>query len=137
MIYFDNAATGGFKPRAVTDATETVTRYLSANPGRGSHRLAVTGAQAVYDCRQILSSFFNAQPERVIFTKNCTEALNVAIFGTLFTGGHVITTVYEHNSVLRPLTALMNRGLITLDVVSPTENKSIEQAIEEKIRSET
>ena len=119
MIYFDNAATGGFKPRAVTDAVENVTRYLSANPGRSAHRLSITGADIVYNTRAEISKTFNCQPERVIFTKNCTESLNLAIFGTLKVGGHIITTVYEHNSVLRPLTALQNKGLISLDVVKP------------------
>ena len=69
MIYFDNAATGGFKPRAVTDATESVLRFLSANPGRSGHRLAVAGAKIVSDCRETLAKTFYAQPDRVIFTK--------------------------------------------------------------------
>lgn len=137
MIYFDNAATGGFKPRAVTDAVENVTRYLSANPGRSAHRLSITGADIVYNTRAEISKTFNCQPERVIFTKNCTESLNLAIFGTLKVGGHIITTVYEHNSVLRPLTALQNKGLISLDVVKPYKDKNIVQAIEEKITAST
>ncbi len=137
MIYFDNAATGGFKPRAVTDSAENVIRYLSANPGRSGHRLSVTGAEMVYGCRKLIGEFVNATPEKVIFTKNCTEALNMAIFGTLKVGGHVITTVFEHNSVLRPLTALSKKGLITLDIVSPSHNKSLLKSIEEKIRPET
>lgn len=61
MIYFDNAATGGFKPRAVTDAAETVIRYLSANPGRSGHRLSVSGAGIVYDCRNNLAELFGAK----------------------------------------------------------------------------
>ena len=137
MIYFDNAATGGFKPRAVTDATETVIRFLSANPGRSAHRLSLTGANIVYECRKTIAENFNADSDRVIFTKNCTEALNTAIFGTIKTGGHVITTVFEHNSVLRPLFTLKNKGIISLDVVSPTEEKTIDQAIKEKITDKT
>lgn len=137
MIYFDNAATGGFKPRAVTDSVQTVTRYLSANPGRSGHRLSITGAEIVYNCRAFLGKVFNADSDRVIFTKNCTEALNVAIFGTLKVGGHVITTVYEHNSVLRPLFTLKEKGLISLDVVSPKDNGSITDAIKEKITGDT
>ena len=133
MIYLDNAATGGFKPRAVTDAVENVIRYLCANPGRSSHRLAVTGAEIVYSTRKGFSELFNCQPERVIFTKNCTEALNVAIFGCLRVKGHIITTVYEHNSVLRPLITLKNKGLISLDIVAPTDSKDIADVINEKI----
>ena len=137
MIYFDNAATGGFKPRAVTDATQTVTRYLSANPLRSGHRLALAGAEIVYNCRVMLAKTFNADSDRVIFTKNCTEALNLAIFGTLKKGGHIITTVYEHNSVLRPLFTLKERGLISLDVVRPDINDDIVSAIKEKINDDT
>lgn len=137
MIYLDNAATGGFKPRAVTDAVENVIRYLSANPGRSAHRLSITGANIIYNARSYASKLFNCNPDRVIFTKNCTEALNQIIFGSLKVGGHVITTIYEHNSILRPLSVLQQQGLITLDIVCPTKEKTIVQAIKEKINSHT
>lgn len=137
MIYFDNAATGGFKPRAVTDAADTVIRYLSANPGRSGHRLSIAGAETVEKCRQSLSEMFGGKEDRVIFTKNCTEALNVAIFGSLKTGGHVITTAFEHNSVLRPLHALKNKGLIELDIVYPEEDKPLACSIKDKIKPNT
>ncbi len=137
MIYFDNAATGGFKPRAVTDAADTVIRYLSANPGRSGHRLSIAGAETVEKCRQNLSNMFGSKDDRVIFTKNCTEALNLAIFGSLKTGGHVITTTFEHNSVLRPLHALKNKGLIELDIVYPEEDKPLACSIKDKIKPNT
>ncbi len=137
MIYFDNTATGGFKPNAVIDAVTTSIRYLCANPGRSGHRLSLTGAKAVYDCRAELAELFNCTPEKVIFTKNCTEALNIAIFGTAVRGGKVITTTFEHNSVLRPLIHLQKIGIITLEIVCPSKNKTIEQAIEEKITDNT
>ena len=137
MIYFDNAATGGFKPRAVTDAADTILRYLSANPGRSGHRLSLTGAKTVDNTRTAVAELFCASPDRVIFTKNCTEALNFAIFGSLKEGGHVITTCYEHNSVLRPLCALKNRNFIDFDVVYPKEGVSLSELIKEKIRPET
>ena len=137
MIYFDNAATGGFKPRAVSETANNVVRFLSANPGRSGHRLSVTGAECVYSCRKLLAQSFGATPERVIFTKNCTEALNLAIFGTLKKGGHVITTVFEHNSVLRPLHYLKEQGLIELDVVSPSINTPIELAVKNAINDNT
>ncbi len=137
MIYLDNAATGGFKPHSVIDCAETTIRYLSANPGRSAHRLSVMGMQTIVNTRNAFASYFSCNSDRVIFTKNCTESLNLAIFGTLKDGGHVITTVYEHNSVLRPLTALKNKGLISLDVVSPYANKDIVSAIKEKIKDNT
>ncbi len=137
MIYFDNAATGGFKPHAVIDATQTVIKYLCANPTRSSHRLSITGAKTVNNCRQVLAELFGASADRVVFTKNCTEALNLAIFGTLKKGGHIITTVYEHNSVLRPLFFLKEQGLIELDIVSPTLDKPFIDNIADKIKPNT
>ena len=116
MIYFDNAATGGFKVNAAVSAAENVIKFLSANPGRSGHRLSVTGAKIVSECREVLSCGFNANATRVIFTKNCTEALNTAIFGLNLTG-RVITTAYEHNSVLRPLYALQKSGKISLEIL--------------------
>lgn len=130
MIYLDNAATGGFKPNASAEAAVSVIRHLCANPGRSGHRLAVTGAKIVYETRERLANFFGADKSRVIFTKNCTEALNLAIFGSLKAGGRIITTALEHNSVLRPLTHLQSKGLISLDVIYDTQN--IVSAIAEK-----
>lgn len=137
MVYFDNAATSGFKPHSVLRAVETVTKYLSANPGRSGHRLSLTGAGIVHNTREVISEFFDGTPSRTIFTKNCTEALNIAIFGSVKPGGHVITTIYEHNSVLRPLNYLKNKGLITLDVVKPDLNLTLIEAIKQKINEQT
>lgn len=137
MIYFDNAATGGFKPRAVSDAVCTVMRYLCANPGRSGHRLSLVGAEILQNTRSFLADYFGAKEDHVIFTKNCTEALNLAIFGSLKSGGHVITTVLEHNSVLRPLTALKEKGLIELDVVSERGYSSLYEAVLDKIKPNT
>ena len=117
MIYLDNAATGGFKPSAVLDTAKTVLKYLSANPGRSGHRLSIKATELVYRSRLSIANAFNCPTERVIFTKNCTEALNTAIFGVLEKGDHVITTIYEHNSVLRPLYQLERLGIISLDIV--------------------
>ena len=128
MIYFDNAATGGFKMHAAVSAAESVIKFLSANPGRSGHRLAATGAKIVSECREVLSRGFDADASHVIFTKNCTEALNAAIFG-LPLKGKVLTTVAEHNSVLRPLFRLVRENKIQLEVL-PTEN--ILTAIREK-----
>ena len=110
MIYFDNAATGGFKPDGVINATCAALKTC-ANPGRSGHKLSLACAERVYGVRSALASFFNApSPDRVIFTKNCTEALNIAIFGTIGAGDKVVSTVAEHNSVLRPLHYLQSKG---------------------------
>lgn len=111
MIYFDNAATGGFKPDSVVSATKTALAFC-ANPGRSGHSLSVACLERVYACRKKLSDFFGGYGyERTIFTKNCTEALNIAILGGLKEGDEVVTTVAEHNSVLRPLEYLKGKGV--------------------------
>ncbi len=111
MLYFDNAATGGFKPDSVVSAV-TAALKCCANPGRSGHKLSVACLERVYACRKLLSEFFGGYGyERVVFTKNCTEALNIAILGTLKSGDEAVTTVAEHNSVLRPLEFLKGRGV--------------------------
>ena len=111
MIYFDNAATGGFKPDGVISATTAALNH-SANPGRSGHKLSLACLERVYSTRKLLCEFFGAYSyDRVIFTKNCTEALNIAILGTFKAGDEVVTTVAEHNSVLRPLEFLKGKGV--------------------------
>ena len=105
VIYFDNAATGGTKPDEVLLAVKSVLAQC-ANPGRSGHRLSVSMAERVFLTRSRLSSYFGGYgADRVVFTKNCTEALNIAIFSLQ---GHIVTTALEHNSVLRPLSARGN-----------------------------
>ncbi len=133
MIYFDNAATGGFKPNSSLSAAENVIRNLSANPGRSGHRLSILGEQIIEDCRLELAEFFECESSRVIFTKNCTEALNIGIFGCVKKGGKVLISCYEHNSVLRPLNYLAEKGDITVEVIYPKKDKPLEQLFEEKI----
>lgn len=136
MIYFDNAATGGFKPYASISAAENVIHNINANPGRSGHYLSILGAKNVNTCRENVAKMFGAQSQRVIFTKNCTEALNLAIFGCYKKGGRVITTCYEHNSVLRPLYYLQSCGLISLDIACPEKDKPLYKIIEEKINKD-
>lgn len=124
MIYLDNAATGGEKPHNVLTAVNAALQ-LCANPGRGAHRLSISALANVQACRTLFAKHFGCpSPDRVIFTKNCTESLNLAIFGALQKGDHVVTTCLEHNSVLRPLFALQKQGIIEYDVC-PLENGSI------------
>ena len=111
MIYFDNAATTMRKPdcvvRAVTDAMCSL-----GNSGRGVHSGALSASRIIYDTRAALAQLFGGEsPERIAFTANSTEALNMAIKGVLNPGDHVITTALEHNSVLRPLYELEDRGV--------------------------
>ncbi len=106
MIYFDNAATGGRKPDCVLTAVSSALK-VCANPGRSGHKLSLSCLGIVQECRNEVSNYFDGYGfERVAFTKNCTEALNLALFGTINKGDHVIASVMEHNSVLRPLKKL-------------------------------
>ena len=111
MIYFDNAATTLRKPRCVIEAV-TEAMGSMGNSGRGVHSGALSAARIIYDTRAALAQLFGAEsPERIAFTANSTQALNMAIKGILNPGDHVITTALEHNSVLRPLYELEERGV--------------------------
>lgn len=136
MIYFDNAATSKYKPRAVRKAAARALKD-SANPGRGSHRDAMRCAMIVHETRQELAEFLHGKGATVIFTKNCTEALNLAILGTAKLGGHVVTTSLEHNSVLRPLSMLRKEGLISLTVVKIEDGTPVVESIKSAITEKT
>ncbi len=111
MIYFDNAATTMRKPSCVVQAV-TEAMYSLGNSGRGVHSGALSASRVIYDTRAALAQLFGAEsPERIAFTANSTESLNMAIKGVLNPGDHVITTALEHNSVLRPLFELEDRGV--------------------------
>jgi len=118
LIYLDNAATTFPKPREVLD--EMVRSYSESgvSPGRGSYDLAVQAGDLVEQARRQVALFFGApDPNRVIFTANATDALNLAFNGLLRPGDHVISTRLEHNSVLRPLHYFRERGWISFDLV--------------------
>lgn len=104
MIYLDNAATSFPKPSCMTDAMITCLSEYCGNPGRSGHNMSIKTAEKIFDTRQTLADFFHAEnPLQFVFCSNTTEALSLAIKGTLQAGDHVITTCMEHNSVLRPL----------------------------------
>lgn len=117
MIYLDNAATSRFKPKCVLDALIFDVTH-SANSGRAGHDEAIDKSIRIQKCREYLLSVFGASDEySLIFTKNCTEALNLAIFGIVKGGERVLTGVNEHNSVLRPLYKLKQESKISLEIV--------------------
>ncbi|MDI3256691.1 MAG: aminotransferase class V-fold PLP-dependent enzyme [Kyrpidia sp.] len=118
MIYLDNAASTWPKPPGVSEAVKQAIDEHGANPGRGTHRMAMGASKIIAETRGALAKLIGAKnPEDVIFTHNATEALNLALFGVLKPGDHVITTMLEHNSVRRPLEALRRRGWIDLTYV--------------------
>lgn len=111
MIYFDNSASSLIKPINVKRATVDALNKFTANPGRSGHIMSQSVGEQIFETRELVKQFFNADNYNVVFTKNCTEALNLAIFGSLKSGDHVIISCYEHNSVLRPLTHLKSKGV--------------------------
>lgn len=139
MIYFDNAATTMRKPDCVVQA---VTEALCAmgNSGRGVHEGALSASRIIYDSRIALAELFGAEsPERIAFTANSTQALNIAIKGVLNPGDHVITTTLEHNSVLRPLYELEERGvqltILPADKAGNVRYEDFEQEIRPNTRA--
>ena len=139
MIYLDNSATSFPKPQTVNAACARAVR-LYANPGRGGHSLSIGASGEIYSARKAVSEFFNAEgAERVIFTLNCTSAVNTVIKGILKSGDHVIVSELEHNSVMRPLERLKNTGISSTAVkVYPCDDEktiaSFRAAINQRTR---
>ncbi len=133
MVYLDNAATSRKKPLSVYFCyiREVIN---SANAGRGGHKASMRAAEKIEETRSVIRRFFF--DGNVVFTKNCTEAINLGLRVPLH-GKKIITSSLEHNSVLRPLKKMETEGKIKLVVVSPDENGDIEKAIEKKLSSDT
>ena len=138
MIYLDNAATTRQKPQKVIDAVVQAMTTMG-NAARGAHGSALEASRAVYNTRCKLAKLFGcSRADHVVFTCNSTEALNIAISGTLKQGDHVITTVLEHNSVLRPLYRLEDEGKITLSFVgADKQGRPVMADFERLIRPDT
>lgn len=133
MIYLDNAATTMQKPEEVIEAVVQAMHSMG-NAGRGAHSASLEASRTIYDTRELLCRFFGGtDPRRLVFTSNSTESLNIAIKGLFEPGDHVITTMLEHNSVLRPLYEMEKRGveltIIPADKKGVIEYNDIEKAI--------
>lgn len=142
MIYLDNSATSRFKPECVVNAMVNQLQN-SCNSGRSGHKDCIELGMKIYNARETLKNFVGANDDyQVIFTSGCTEALNLAIFGSqtvLGTDYQIITTLNEHNSVLRPITKLAKNYNIDIAYLVPNENgvvtsKILENAITDKTR---
>ncbi|MGB9919512.1 MAG: aminotransferase class V-fold PLP-dependent enzyme [Moorellales bacterium] len=138
MIYLNNAATSWPKPEAVYRAADQALRQLTGSPGRGAHEGALTGGRILLETRELLAALFGVkEPEKIVFTANATEALNLALLGTLRPGDHVITSSLEHNSVARPLAALRAQG-VEVTVVRCSPEGALDPAqVEEAVRPNT
>ncbi len=136
MIYFDNAATTGAKPKGVIDGVKLALERYSANPGRAGHSRSIEAAEMVYKTREKLSDFFGSDgPETVVFTQNCTHSANCVIKGILKRGDHCIISALEHNAVIRPL---VKTGVsYSVAEVSMTDDEKTLENFKEKIRPNT
>ena len=125
MIYLDNAATTLHKPEGVAEAMITALTSMG-NSGRGAHEATLDASRMIYGTREKLAELFHiSDPMRIAFTCNATESLNIAIQGILQPGDHVITSVCEHNSVLRPVYRMAKRG-VTYNML-PADKKGVIQ----------
>lgn len=107
MIYFDNAATSFPKPGCVTSELNRCVKCYLGNPGRSSHRLSVRAAEEIYHAREVIADLLRVDtPECIVFTYNATHALNLAIKSFITSNCHILTSDFEHNSVIRPLEKL-------------------------------
>jgi cysteine desulfurase family protein len=139
LIYLDNAATSWPKPESVYAAVNLVMRERCGNPGRSGHKMSLAAQQVVSEARLLAAKFFNAlAPDHIIFGLNATDALNLAIHGTLKSGNHVITSAMEHNSVARPLEMLKKSGVeitkLHTDPVNGLEPGVVNAAIKSNTR---
>ncbi len=122
LVNFDNAATTYPKPKEVRLAVNNAVEMLGGNAGRGGHQLAARTSAAVFSSRETIAEFFGAEAENVVFTLNCTAALNMAVKGIMHDGGHLIISGMEHNSVARPAAALAIEKKIMLSVADVYSN---------------
>lgn len=125
IINFDNAATTFPKPESVKNAVLYAIENCGGNAGRGGHALSMKSSELVYQTRTVISSFFDTEPENVIFCSSCTHALNTAIKGFVRRDMHVVTSSLEHNSVLRTLVAMKKEKNISISVVEVSADDSV------------
>lgn len=138
MIYLDNSASSLTKPKSVQKAVFNALNFFSANPGRSGHQMAIKTALAVEQVRSAVAKYVGTTADKVIWTKNCTEALNLAILGLHRSNGHVICTENEHNSVLRPLEHLKQIDeTFSFSVAEQSGNGIVWEDIEKHITPQT
>ncbi len=137
MIYMDNAATTMRKPEEVIQAVVGAMNSMG-NAGRGAHSASLSASRVIYNTREALARFFGAEsPKQIVFTNNSTESLNIAIKGLLEPGDHVVTTMLEHNSVLRPLYEMEDKG-VSLTIVKSNPKGTISyEELEEAVKENT
>lgn len=123
MIYLDNSATSYPKPQCVIDGVKEAFELYGANSGRGSYQMSIDTSEQIYNCRKKIADYFRLpHPENVVFTNNCTTALNMAIKGVAKQGCHFIISNLEHNAVVRPLESLKKSGICEYSIAKIEED---------------
>jgi len=139
LIYLDNAATVYPKPREVLDKMTQLYSIYGVNPGRSGYDLCIFGGDLVETTRQELTRFFGGtDPQRLVFAYNASDGLNILIQGLVEPGDHVVSTVVEHNSVIRPLNHLQAQKIISVDYVPTNDEGYVEpDEVRRALRKET
>lgn len=137
--YLDNAATSYPKPESVADAVCSYLRDNGAPAGRSAYRQAMAAGRIVESCRQSAARMFGVPASRqLVFTCNGTDSLNLALLGYCRPGDHVVTTTWEHNSVLRPLKFLAEQRQVDVTLLEPDTRGLIDPAqVQDHLRDET
>lgn len=125
MTYLDNSSTTHKKPLKVILSSLNGMLGYSINPSRAGYKLAIKTQAKVFECREKLANLLGTTPTNVILTSGCTMAINLGIIGTAKKNGHIITTIYEHNSVLRTLNQLKQSHNISVSYATPNHNGQI------------
>ncbi len=118
MIYLDGSATSYPKPAVVVSAAANAVRRYGFNSGRGGYAASMNAAEKIFSVREKIGAMFGFEPQNIAFTKNCTEALNIAIRSSITAGSHIIISSLEHNSVYRVVHRLMLEGVAEYDIAA-------------------
>lgn len=138
MIYLDNAATTFPKPEAVISTVTDFMLHCGASPGRGGYTSALRASEILYECQESIAKLFSIPTtERIVFTKNATEAINAAIFGLINPGDEIIISSMEHNSVMRAAHEATRRGASLKIAHGTPEGKILPESIERLITNKT
>ena len=138
MIYFDNAATSYPKPQNVIYEAQRSMKLYSFNSGRSGYFQSVKAGERIYSVREKIADMFSFSPDRVVFTKNCTEALNIAISSSVKRGEHIIISSLEHNSVARVVEGLRKKGIADYSVADFSyDDEQTVKSFENLIRDNT
>src|SRR3989338_7068216 len=138
VVYLDNSATSYPKPESVYKRIDHILRHIGGNPGRSGHMMSLDASRVIFEARESAAKFFNIKDaSRIAFTKNATEAINVAFKGILKPGDHVVTTSIEHNAVVKPLKRLEGQGISITRVKADRYGSIVSLAFIKAITKET